>query len=32
MLEYDITEEMVLEKLARLNISKSCGLDGVSAM
>jgi len=30
MLEFNITEEMVLEKLACLNVSKSCGPDGVS--
>ena len=30
MLEFNITEEMVFEKLARLNVSKSCGPDGVS--
>jgi len=31
MLEFNITEEMVLEKLARLNVSKSHGPDSVSS-
>ena len=30
ILEFNITEEMVLKKLAHLNLSKSCGPDGVS--